>query len=475
MKRGQTIILICTLVFIFFLVYAIHFSYPFPYHIDEWKHIANAIDVQSGNFNQIELGFDLFLLALSILSNILLIYKFLPAFWAVISALTLFYVVYRKTNSNFWIALFSVIFFASIKSNSNLTGIWFFTPLTFALPFIFLYIYFFTEGIEKQNKKYILYSLAIMAFLLPTHAVSVLFAIPILFVYSLFNFNYLKKEFKFFSLFLIIPIVGILFYKIIFNLSWNSVLQHLTNALQFKYGWGVAEFRNSFFEIYSPIGFILAFFGISIILFKKEYTKKYLIYILWPIILLVSIANYRLFEISFLSPYQRNLYYFALGLPFLSAIGLYFIIKPVKNYFEKNNKEKIIKFITILILIVLVFFLTFKAYYKLPEQSQLYKSIDKDDYKALLFIKNLPSGEKIMAELLVSTAIKPISGKEPLGTIYFTGDKQSVENFFSSEDCKKKENILKLKQIRYVLTKEPIDCNWSIVYNNKNYIYNISL
>ncbi len=292
MKKSQILIIFLISVFIFILVYTQHFNNPYPIHIDEWHHITEALQLKNNESNlgrnSLEIGFHIILLWLSYISDLVLIYKFLPALWAVISALVLFFVVYRKTNNNFWIGIFSMVFFASIKSNTNITGIWFFTPLTFSIPFIFLYVYFFTEGVEKQNKRYILISLVLMLFILVVHSVSVLFAIPFLIVYSFFYYKYLIKEYKFFSLFLIIPIIGILFYKTIIKIPIRELIPDLITRLQFKYGWGVTEINNSPLELYSIIGYILAIIGVIFIIYslymKKQ--KKFIPFLLWPLTLL---------------------------------------------------------------------------------------------------------------------------------------------------------------------------------------------
>ena len=217
MKKGRILLIVLVSIVTVLLVYSPHYRYPFPRHIDEWHHISETIKLQKGEYSGgltgYRIGFHIILLLLSKITNLVLIYRFLPAIWVIFSGLVLFYVVYRKTDKQFSIALFAMIFFASIKSNVNITGLWFFTPLTFSIPFIFLYVYFFTEGIEKQNKKFILLSLAIMVMLLFVHSISVLFAIPFLLIYALFNFRYFKKEWKFFSIFLIIPLAGMVFYK----------------------------------------------------------------------------------------------------------------------------------------------------------------------------------------------------------------------------------------------------------------------
>jgi len=287
----------------------------------------------------LELGFHFFLFILSWVFDLVLIYKFLPALWICLTAGVLFYVVYKKTGRNFLPAWLAMIFFASIKSNVNITGLWFFTPLTFAIPFIFLYVYFLTEGVEKQNKKLILWAVAIMAFLTPTHSVSVLFFIPALLVYLSINFRYVIKEYKFFLTFLIIPIVGILTFKYTLAIPWGSLIGQLLYSIQFRYGWGVLELQNSFTEVYSVAGYILAVIGLLFILLGKG-TKKYLIFVIWPLSVFILMIIYRMIGTSYLSPYQRNLYYLAIALPFLSAFGLFSLLKWFKYYLNKLITEK---------------------------------------------------------------------------------------------------------------------------------------
>lgn len=456
---------------------------PFPVHIDEWNHITQALKLRQGEYtlklgSSLEFGFHLFLVLISFFTDLVLFYKFLPAIWAVISALVLFYITYRITNKNFLIALFSMIFFASIKSNVNIGGLWFFTPLTFSIPFIFSYIYFFMQGIENQNKKCILISLAIMIFLLFTHAISVLFAVPFLIIYCLFNYGYLKKQYRFFSLFLLVPLIGILFYKFTRKIKITEAISNLIDILQFKHGWGVLELTNSPLEVYSLIGYIFVLIGIiGIFLFQRNY-KKYLIYVLWPVILLISIIMFRITGVSYLSPYQRNVYYFAISLPFLSAVGLHYTIGIIRKKIEKTNfsqgiKPILKKIITILIIIVVLFF-TFRYYLDVPEHTLLYKIVDEKSYQDLKFLSGLPKA-KVLAKPEISTAIYPISGHDIISSIYFYGTKYKgdVEYFFRTQTCSKKQRIIKKHNIKYVLSEKEINCSWNKIYDKNNHIYEV--
>ncbi len=471
MKIKKSYLLFTILILIFLLILSPRLDNPYPTHIDEWHHITESIKLNyqtPTGVTAAKVGFHFILSIIDSFTNLILIYRFLPTIWAVITAIILFKITKDETKtlkSNYLIALTTIIFFASLKSNTNILGLWYFIPLTFSIPFIYLYMHAFTKGIQEENKKLIIYSLLIMLFLIPIHSISVLFAIPILGIYLLTNKSFIKKEYKFFLAFFLIPILGIFFYSQIMNEPIIQSIPNIINSLQFKHGFGVLEANNSPFELYSPIGYLLAIIGSIAIISKKETRKKYLIHIIWPIVMIISILIFKQTGISYLSPYQRNLYYFAISLPFLSAIGLYHLTQKIRN-------KKILTLITITLIIVL----TFYSYYDLPERTPFYNNIDEDNYEALQFLKQQPIEPKsrVIAPALISTTIFPITNHQPLATTFFYGDRNLLFQFFLSEGCETKNQIIQKYNVSYVLSEQQIDCNWEIVYNkNNNVIYKV--
>ena len=156
MNLLQKLTLILLLLFVFLLVYSPHFSYKYPLHVDEYHHIAKAINfIENKELNivpnyqhqpyspNLEPGFTIFLSLLAFAKlDLILFYKFLPAIFAALAAFTLFHLMFYITK-NFYLAISSIVFFASLKSNINLHGLWFFTPLTLAMPLIFLFFLLF--------------------------------------------------------------------------------------------------------------------------------------------------------------------------------------------------------------------------------------------------------------------------------------------------------------------------------------------
>ncbi len=491
MKNIKALLIGLTAIAVFFLVYQIHWSYHLPYHVDEWHHITEGIRVGnygeylmdytakglSDGFSGTEFGFHIFLFIISWFTNLINIYQFLPAIWAAIGSLIIFFVTYKKSES-FFVGWLSMLFFASIKSNVNLMGIWFFTPLSFAIPFIYLFFYLFTEGLEKRNRKYLLGSIAVMILLCLTHAISFLFALPILLIVSAVNYKYIIKKIKFFSLFLLVPLAGLIFYKLTLALTWSELLSHLSSQIIFKLGWGVLERQNQPTELYSLAGYALAFIGLAIAFVIKGESKKYLAYLIWPLWLLAEIVFYRLTSFSPLAPYQRNFYYFVLGLPFLSALGASYIWRGVKFYIGKTPlseiEKKYAKILFMIIFIPVIILFAFKDYYKTEKAVSLYKLVSDKDISTLNYLKGLPKG-KVMATPFISTTLYPMSGHKPIGTLVFYGDPEIVNQFFMVEDCAFRQNIINQHKIDYVISKWNMGCGWKTLYNKDDYIYDTSI
>jgi hypothetical protein len=385
-----------------------------------------------------------------------------------------------------------MIFFASIKSNVNLTGLWFFTPLSFSLPFIFLYVYLWTEGLRQQNNKMILSSLAIMLFLIPVHSISVLFIVPIMIIYSFFNLRLFTKKARLLSTFLIIPILGVLFYKYTLDIPWSELISHLSNQLQFKYGWGVLEVKNSLTEIYSLSGYLLALLGAGLLVIQKKF-RAYSFYLIWPLVCLLTIIIYRVTGVSYFSPYQRNLYYFVISLPLLSALGLYFISQKIYHYAglilaekklgaaEQAKKvltinfhlepwqQKLSQWTASIVLTLIIILTAFNSYYVTPPDLALYHVIEQNDYQALNFLASLPTGP-VMATPLLSAAIYPLSKQQPVANLAFYGNVQDVEKFFLFTNCQEKEDLIKEYKISYIISPAPLNCPYKILYAQGNKI-----
>jgi hypothetical protein len=255
-----------------------------------------------------------------------------------------------------------------------------------------------------------------------------------------------------------------IFYKFIIRVRWQDLINNMVGALQFNREWEKLKINNSPSELYSLIGYILVIPGIAFILTNRDNLKKYLAYLAWPACVLVSIIVCKISSISYLIPYQRNLYYFAISLPLLSALGTGYLFKGIRKV-SKN---------TAYIFIIIIMLASFWSYWRIPKQVDLYEAIDDFDYRALLFLSSLPQPCVVMAPAGISEALYAVSRQNPVATYTLYGNRQDLEEFFNTDDCKIKEQIIAKYGVRYVLSKFKINCGWKLIYDKGDYIYGVS-
>ena len=499
------------------LVYSPHFSYPYPLHVDEWHHIEGALRLFTDNYfkgvNKAEVGFHFILYLVSLLFDLVLVYKFLPAIWFSVTIFTLFLVVHRQSKGNYFISILSCIFFISLKSNVNLMGPWFFTPLTFATPFVYLYVYLFMRGMVEGGEGsttpayghpsssvrrgsrphlheggaetksggggvygdstwlYLLGSLLVMLFLIPIHAISVFFAIPILALYLLLNFGLLKKHWMKLLIFLVVPIVGALVYFLFFNGSWGN----LEAVFLFRKGWGILELNNSLTEVYSLAGLLLSALGFCCIIFNRKKFRHFEVYAIWGVVSLLMILIFKIWDVSFFAPYQRYMYYLALSLPVLSALGVEFVLKTlllvIAGAGVKEKSKLILNYSVTMGSLALIAFFVFQMYFVLPPQSRTYNAIDELDYQTMLYLRDLPPG-KVISPGLTTMAVYPIARKMVVSSLVYVPN-LGQQNFYLADSCEKKEKVLSNNKAKYVISRSIIGCGWEIVYNKGQVIYRI--
>ena len=76
-----------------------------------------------------------------------------------------------------------------------------------------------------------------------------------------------------------------------------------------------------------------------------------------------------------------------------------------------------------------------------------------------------------MAPAGISEALYAVSRQDPVATYALGGNRQDLEEFFNTEDCKIKEQIIGKYGVRYILSKLKINCGWKLIYDKGDYIY----
>jgi len=471
-KIFKIILLFITLISVFEVQYFIHSDYEFPYHTDEWMHLARAVQImdQEGITDtdpylnkygvgwmkgmNLEIGFHVFLSEFFILSgeDPVLFYKFLPPVFCVLASLMLFILV-RKITSNFYAGIFSMLFFVSLKSAITILGVWFFVPLSMCFMLIFLFFYLFMEGMRRNSLSYFLFAAITISCIALIHPQSASWIYPVIILY-LFVFgvrNILKVNFenilKFrnlvignFMLFFLPFLSFIYFFKILWKDNFETTITYfLTKFIVFR---GCPEESGAcepdfIINFYGEIAVIFAGIGILYLLYKfiknkgeDKFKSPLLLSWITVMVFLISLLHVEVIgkfaasimgisysPFTLLTAYHRILYETLLCLCALSGTGLYAVLTVIRKLiYEFKPPENSYEFtyrnlvlsVLSVFIIILVFYSVFEGYY--DTKPRLYKDIDMGDYKAIKWIEeNKGHYNIVFARPHVSETIYPIS------------------------------------------------------------------
>lgn len=512
-RLWQYILLALVLLFGFFIVYKVHLSYsgdvinpysgtpyvdvknyyyPYPLHADEFTHLASAeyimnegsiphINpyVQSEKNTDIEAGFHSFIASIFTITglNPVMFYQLLPAIFIVITMLSLFLLVFVLTD-NYWIALLSALFISIVKSNINLTGLWFMIPLTFSLFLIFMSLAaYFSKG--KIRYLSILFFLAAV-FSYPLAAIIIAASVIInecIILVKEKHHPLLKKKYLPYYLISIVLILAIIVFIFKGDLSRFPLI--------FKYGWTV-----NFEQTYMPwqmIGwplFIATMIGIVFSIIKKI-NRIFLILLLF---LLIPMLMYSFLGFTIAVPYQRAFMLFTFMLAPLAAIAVCYVseysARAIIKIFRADGKKSFIVANVILAIITLsLISASMFNYYKIDDKRfRLVHYLNDDNYDALLWIRSHYSqNTTMMADIFTAFLTYPVARVQAVAlppSNLEGGDIKSVQSFYYSRqmnDCASMLDILKNEKAYLLLSYGNIGCGYNQVYSKNNvYVYEIS-
>lgn len=471
------ILLLC--IFAFYTTFKIRLNYRYPLHLDEWYHLSEITSMELGKGNLVpntplRLGFHGFLLFLSNFFELYEVYYLFASFWAVFTVLVIYFTFKILTKNNY-IALLTALIYALVGTNINLLGKDLFVPLTFAIPFIYLIIFFIVYGIENNKVKFFLYGILVALFLLISHPISVSFMIIPMFIYFVIRRDFFLKKKYLLIIILTSIFLGFLFFVYSFN-GFDRATRFLVRNLNFKRGWGVFEYNNSFFELYSPFVYLFMYIGLMFFL-KSLFERKKTLHkrlkslsqrndIFLFIILFVMFFMIILFRVtgnSFFSPYQRNMYYLALMIPYFSALG---VINSFK--FINSIKDEFLKYVLFFVFVFCLISLIVMPY-KVADNIQLnYKLTEEYIYE----ISNIEfKGEgKVIAPPRFLFTLYPIVQKKPLVFTEFYGKLETVQEFYKCCTCACYNIFLETHNVDTIFSDKPINCDWEII-RERPYVY----
>ena len=510
-------IILLILILTFNLIYRIHWDYSYPFHTDEWQHIADGVQIVEDRSIRLtipyyrdkpprydlEIGFHVFLAESFLLTNRdpVLFYKFFPGIFGCISAFILFVLIYEVTDK-FLAGVFSMLFFAGLKSNIFILGPWFFVPLTMSFPLLYLIFYSMSKGLREGSLP-LLFSATItllaLALIHPSIAsfaymsitlyliLIVLYSLAVITLYLVSRRESFRKEINLLLKFpvqraagiltlFLVPLLSLIYFlKFLWKDSPIETLKYfVTEFMIFGRMIMVDELYKPFYllDIYGFMGISLASIGILYVLIKK----RGVILLSGTLVALAIMALYQLHGFTILLFYERALYCALLCLAPLSGTGLYVLIHFIRNIFRNS---KLISTVITLALLLFVFLGVFSDYYLYKDK--IYRMIDDDDYKAIKWLgENRGSHNIVLARPRISDAIYPISRNYVVAVT--PHGRSTAPNLldtrrFLMSGCEGRKKVLEKYQVDYVLVKFKIKCDFleEIYHLGKDYIYEVRI
>ncbi|MBD3313151.1 hypothetical protein GF345_01785 [Candidatus Woesearchaeota archaeon] len=337
----KAVSLIGVLIFLFFMTYSPHFDYSYRLHADEWARIAaserlnheQATQIHSEPIQHTEMLFIRLVNVMSRFSDILHSYQYLAAVFAVLSGLALFALVLYSTRGfqhSFLYSLFAVLAFGSLKSNTNLLGLWFFTPLTMAIPFLFLYSLALIAAVrEKKNWLFIIAVLLLFIIAL-IHPLTAMFAFLTTILY--FAFLICSKDMKLDRNlgYIILPFLALALISLIFFDVPGTL-----RFFYFQYGWTDPQINYNIIMLFGVFPALLAVAG-----FYNAFRKRQWFFFSWAIVGLVLVTMFQVLKFTYFVPYTRAVYYLLIGLAVLCAFGLDYASDFMKKLMFRQQRKK---------------------------------------------------------------------------------------------------------------------------------------
>jgi hypothetical protein len=474
--RKNNLILIAVLLLIGFLACSPRINHRFPVHLDEWVHLNWATYVMDrenymekeplfseASLPKHEVGFHVLLSEIFLMSGIdpVLQFRHIPVLFNIVSALLLFIIIF-KTTKNFYTGIFAMLFYASLRSNINILGTWFFVPFVFTFPLIF--ILFYTTAKAAENKRFLILSILTIFLLFFIHVQVAIFSSLVFIIYLILNYKKITKNKKYLFLMILVPLIILIFYtKALWNNNFIGFIQNIIHRLTFKgYGQGPAIDYNLLF-FYGIIPSILA--AIGAIFSLRDLKQRF--WIIWIALAGIILIIFAKFELTFFVAYRRLIYIIMVGLVPLSALGLSALLKYLKKKVRKLKK------IIPSVVIAFVFIAAFWNYYNIPANTKIFYLINDEEYDSLKwFEQNYGNYNLIFAPRWLSETVYPITKNYvDHNLVKLTDDKKDE---FYQGNCTAKLNIARQVNASFVFSEKEINCSFlSQLHDDSIFIFKL--
>ena len=330
-----------------------------------------------------------------------------------------------------------------------------------AIPIIFLSLLLFIKALDTNKKSYYITEALVLAVLSLIHPLSTVFVFLTITSYLIINYKETLKKINNLLIIFLIPIIVLTLLLFTDINGKSNLIEFLKNFLVFRHGWGIFEKSYSIPQFYGYALLVLAIMGI----YSSLKNKRQTILVHAAIITSLLLLMFAIYRFTVFIPYQRVVYYFAISLVLLSAIGLYNTAR------QFTNKKAII-----LLAIGIVLAISFIGYKNVPIGVEPYHIINPEEYEALKFLSQISTDQVVLANSLKSATIYPLTHNYAavLAQGSMLGREIKKFNNYPAKDCKEKYSAAREYEINYVLIENKIECEGFLeIYNKGIYLYKI--
>ncbi len=466
--------------------------FPYPYHGDEWGHMAMARLVAEQNrwpdtnpytygdyyFSNSEAGSDITLAVIWLMSggNLVKGFFLLPAAFWVLNAFFMFLMLHRITGK-FWLSVSPLVPFMFAASNVNILGNWFLVPSVQNLWLVFLAVYLWVDFIETGS----IWALSSAIFVVLVSFVSYPLHAAVIFLIGLSlmadrRYRPGRQTLRAASIAAsLLVLAGVAYLLFVYRQEFIPILlRHLLTTSQ----WTAFNVIYSFLDLFSWFYVALLLVGIGAIALSD---RRLVPMVIAFALLLANFVWFNLTLTSVVFPYQRNIYLMTMLACIPIGAGIYWISRLTRW-----------KGAATAALLLLFFIASFPGYMRIDNRDLVpYRLISDEYYDAVIWMEQTYGKSAfVIADDISSFIIYPVAGMISLSpqNSFVGGDEYGliVARTFFSTSCEGKYELIQnydtildyhsLEPPRLVFSRFPLSCDFlKPVRSSSSYvIYEIS-
>ena len=338
---------------------------------------------------------------------------------------------------------------------------------------------------ETRDNKFLFLFLTFSLVLIVSYPLTLIFLLPVIFVYFAIYFDLRKLIKYFFVLALLIMIALFSFFLVAFKYSDYTFVDIpfatflIVKGLIFSSNWsGFLDYSLSLPALFGYFSFSLSLYALFVFA-KNKKNNLFLFIFFW---ILINLLLYRLFSFTLLLYYQRVVYLGMLISCVLAAMGFYYMLKSIGKFIEpKRNVAKSLVFVLIMIIMLTLSLAgPVRTYYNVADNFDLVKIIQPGNFESFSYIKNNYQNKIVLAPALYGPVIYPVANQTAAFLPIIDFVKKGIDYYdpyynFTSKHFNAQKKIAELYNVDLVFSPHALESQIlkPVYVQEGNFIYEI--